>query len=428
MGLREKSLEGCQYTLDNGDPCGQTLIGTAWLYCYDHRVVGPKQAKANRNCATNAKFRHKQAKRYSLNLFRSRHGLTEPKLRPLLDHSEPLHEEYACQDDFHQAASAKIKRIKRKIIHEPADLPSAAAEARPEVGHLLVSLKEHPWDPRHASTRNRLILAAMELQRDIGWWHADKALPKISTQATAVQELMREKNVLPGYIHALLVRVEIFRIKYFATTEKRILDQARTWLAGAEYVCDRALNRPAGKRNELLSYLRFYIDAVNVRLAFDAGEGEREQAAAHLQALNHKATAFVDAYSTGQVVATVRFLHAMGHAELQLQRRDFDGALEHLREAEAIFATMQWRSIESHHYLVNVKTALALASNNPEYPKYVQDYMTVFDRYPCFEYRHGLGALKSSYPKELANVTLPDDHAMFLDTTFTHIHPFLILK
>lgn len=423
MIRQQESYELCQFK-ENGKPCLQALIGTAWKFCPIHGIV----ARRLRKREDSANFRRDNRLGLIRIRFRHRHHLTEPQLKPLLDHSEITQEECPCQDashqdDFHEKAVAKIDGITWRIINLPDDLPSVAAMARKELRKVRTSLVNHPWDARHASTRDQLILATEALERDIGRRHSAKAITRISVQAKALQERMFQANDLPGFIHALLAHVEIQRIKYFVTGQRRFLDRARNWLAGAEFVCDRALNRPAGKHNEIVSYLRFYIDLAKVRLAFDGGE--EEKVTPLIEAVAQRAMAFADTYSTGQVVATVRFLTTMGHAEHQLQLGNFEDTRGHLIEAEDIFSTMEWHSIESQHRIAYVRTKLALASNDREHPKYLQHYMRVFHHYPCFQYRHGLGALKRAYSGELAHVTLPDDHSMFLDTTYTHIYPFV---
>jgi hypothetical protein len=274
--------EGCPY-VNNCEVCGRRLSGNAWKYCDRCREAGQRQAKRQRDKEEKAFYRDRKREEDNFYHFLYYHRLTEPKLKPLLDHSEIIQEEYAClddfhQDDFHQDAVVKIDGIKWLIIQPPDDLPSAADTAKKKLRKLLTFLVNHPWDSRHASTRCQLILAIKELERDIGQWHSTKAIIRISGRAKAIQELMFEANDLPGFIHALLAHVEIQRIKYFATGQRQFLARARSWLAGAEFVCERALNRPAWKHNEIVSYLRFYIDAVKVRLAFDEGEGEDDTA------------------------------------------------------------------------------------------------------------------------------------------------------
>jgi hypothetical protein len=415
---RQESYEVCQFK-ENGKPCLQILIGTSWKFCPIHGVIAKKLRKRE----DSANFRKDNRLGLSRIRFRHRHHLTEPRLKPLLDHSEPVQEEYACQDDFLETTVSKIDGVTWRIIQPPYDLPSAAYIGKQELKDLRTSVENHSWDPRHASTKNRLMLAIKELERDIGQWHSTKAIIRISGRAKAIQELMFEANDLPGFIHALLAHVEIQRIKYFATGQRQFLARARNWLAGAEFVCERAINRPAWKHNEIVSYLRFYIDAVKVRLVFDEGEGE--DVTPLIEAVDQRTMKFVDTNSTGQVVAMVRFLNSVSHAEHQLERKDFDCAEKHLIDTEEIFTTIQCRSIESHHRIAYIKTKLALERKDREHQKYIEQYIDVFHRYPSFEYRHSLGALKGLYENELAHVTLPNDHSMFLDTTYTHIYPFV---
>jgi hypothetical protein len=47
---------------------------------------------------------------------------------------------------------------------------------------------------------------------------------------------------------------------------------------------------------------------------------------------------------------------------------------------------MEWYSIESGYRVTCLKTALALENNDPEYPEALHNCMSVFGRYPCYEY------------------------------------------
>jgi hypothetical protein len=86
---------------------------------------------------------------------------------------------------------------------------------------------------------------------------------------------------------------------------------------------------------------------------------------------------------------------------------------------------MDLHSIESTHRVAWLKTVLALEDNDTEYPEALHNYMSVFGRYPCYEYLDGLRQLKRAYENQLADVNLPKDQPMFLDTTYTHILPHL---
>jgi hypothetical protein len=93
MKQREKPLEGCQYIFENGMKCSQPFSGTAWQFCSDHRDAGRKQAKAERNKVSNAKFRQAKPEQYSLNQFLCRYQLTKRQLRPYVGTAAALREQ-----------------------------------------------------------------------------------------------------------------------------------------------------------------------------------------------------------------------------------------------------------------------------------------------------------------------------------------------
>jgi hypothetical protein len=273
----------------------------------------------------------------------------------------------------------------------------------------------------------------LELQRDIGQWMSAKTFTNIGAKARVVREMCQRLYEPLVLGHGLFVDVEMARILYFAhfaNPKKRqfYANKARAALSGVEVFCDVALEHSTDERKLLADFLRFYVDAVRVRQAFDADELDHIDL--HIQALDQRAMDFAYAYSDEQIVATVQFLSAMYHAEHQLRCREFDRCSEYLTEAEEIFSTMQWHSIESHHRVAAVKTALALERNDPEHEDYFQNYINVINRYRCFEYRHGLRELKRRYPSQVPDLELLTlkDNALFVDTTFTHIHPFLTPK
>lgn len=438
----QTSGEGCQYLREDGSPCGEPLTGKARRYCELHKEAGRKQYKAivQKKGQYVEEYREKRRtlqeyygddeyqRQNSNHQFRHRHGLTEPKLKRFLDRAETRQEYcHRSKDDVYEYALRKLNEIKRLILNPPADLPSAAVIAKKEAEALLEYLEEKQRDSLHDSVIKRFIFYCKELQRDVGQRMSSKAFTNIGSKAKLVREMCHEQRVLLSLGYAHLVDVEIARIKFFAFPHKQqyFENKALTELSGALGVSDFALQSYTGEQKQMAYFLRCYADLVRVRLAFDAGElGE---AATHLQAAHQRVAAFADAYSTGQVVATLRFVSSMHHAEHQLRDRNFDRSSEYLEEAEQIFSTMEWRSIESHHRIAIVKTQLALATNDPEYQKYLQHYISVIHRYRCFEYRHGLRELKRAYPKKVPNVNLLKlkDNSLFVDTTFTHILPYV---
>ena len=424
---REKRVRYCRH-------CNNELSGRGpRKFCSDEcRDVARKVSKSLSNQAyyealwdpqNEAALEHHRAEN-RLSRSESYYGLTKPKLRSLFERAEAPQEEYPHRDDFLEYVAKKIMGIPLRISHPLADLPSVAATARVELGGLRNSLDEKQGDSGPDSTIAQLRLAILAIERDIGRQNSAKALGHISGMAKKVQKLMHAHNELYGFIHALLVRVEILRIQYFATTHRQFLVEALTWLKDAEDVCDQALVRLPIERKQLTGFLRCYVDLARVRLAFDADE--LDDIDTHIQAAHDRVAKFADAYGTAPVVTTGRFISLMNHAERQLGLTKYDRSSEYVAEAEHILP-QEHRSIESQHRIAIIKTHIALAHKRPDREMCMHDYLSLLDRNPCLEYRHGLRELKDRYKKNVPNVDLltRKDNSLFVDTTFTHIYPFV---
>jgi hypothetical protein len=176
--------------------------------------------------------------------------------------------------------------------------------------------------------------------------------------------------------------------------------------------------------------LRFYVDSAMLQLALEAKD--LDAAASYLQSVDRRAAAFADAYGAGELVKTVRFLCAIDHAEYYLRRRrrkksgQFGLAASYLQKAEAIASTMERRSIEVQHHIVSVKTKLAVECDDPDWQQYFEQLVGVFQLDPCFEYRYDLQELKRQHENMIPDVPIPGDSDLFIDTMFTHRHPFVL--
>jgi hypothetical protein len=348
-------------------------------------------------------------------------------MEPLLKNAETRPEECHHKDDFCAYVENERNGIIQLIIHPSADVPSSAYYARKKLEKLRASVEERQRDFGHDSTITQIKLSIMELDRAIGMWNSGRALTTISGKAKKVQKLMHKHNELYGFIHALLARVEIFRAEYFATGHVQFLVEALRWLEYAENACDQVLNRLKGERRQMALYLRLYIELIKVRLTLDAREeGQIEQAAPHFIAADKMMAAVEDAYNgEGEVFATAKHIKTITHAEYKLRRGNIDLASEDKEEAEGLLDTMHWHSIESTHRVAYIKTALALENDDDDYPEVLENYMSIFGRFPCHEYLHGLRQLKSTYKDQLAHVKLPEDRRKFVSTAFAHIIPHL---
>jgi hypothetical protein len=367
---------------------------------------------------------HRKANKLSRS--QSYYKLTEPKLLPLFERAATPQEEFTHRDDFFEDIARKIIGITLKISHPLADLPVVAATARDKLSGLLTSLDERERDFGTESTIAQLRLAILAIERDIGRKNTAKALGHISRLAKKVQQQMHAHKELYGFIHALLVRVEIFRIRYFATSDHQFLDEARTWLKDAEGVCDRALERLPRERKQLAGFLRCYVDLVMVRLAFDSKELNHIDTL--IEAAYKRVTKFAQTAAPAPLIATVRFQSVMNYAERQLllPEPEYDRSSEYVAKAEHILPN-QYRSIESQHRIAITKTGIALARQRTGDEKCVDDYLSLLDRNPCPEYRYGLQELKNHYGNEVPDVELLTrrDNSLHVDTAFTQVLPFV---
>jgi hypothetical protein len=405
---REKPADQrCQHVFENGEQCDRKIDGRgAWQYCRPCREqAAQREAKRERDRKRRAKRRELDREGDNFYHFLYYHKLTEPQLRSLFEHAEKPQEEYSHRDDFFEDVSKKIISITLRISHPLADLPSVAV-ARVELCELRKSLEEKQRVFGPDSTMSQLKLAILASERDIGGWNSAKALGYLSGMAKKVQKLMHVHHELYGFIHALLVCVEILHIKYFTATHWEFFVEAFTWLNYAEDVCDQVLKRLPAERNQLACFLCCYIELVRVRQAFDAEEPVYIDT--HIQAAHDLVAKFVDEHGMVPVVTTDQFISLMNHAERQLRLTK----LEHC-------------SIESQHQIAIVKTHLALARIRPDCVKCVHDYRSLLDRNPCLEYRHGLRELKKRYKKKVPNVSLlmRKDNSLYVDTT--HLLPFV---
>ena len=424
----EKPLEGCQHK-KNGVRCGQPIYGQgAHKYCTDCRIPAHNENKQTNNKKSNDARKATEGyqednKRYRLS---SHYGFTKRKMEPLFRKAETPPEEHIHKDDFAEDASRNIEALKASIVEPLTDLPPTAKDARKKLKDLFTSLEEREQHYGPDATLTQLILSARELEANIGMWNSGKALTTISGKAKKVQRLMQKHNELYGFIHALLVRAEIFRIQYFSTGQKHFLDEALRWLNYAEEVCEQALvRRLTGKRRQMILYLRLYIELIKVRLAFDSREESQvEQAGKLLNEVDRREADLKKADGEEQIVVTASFITSISHTEYDLRARRFDSSAERLKNDVEILSRMKYKSIESTHRVECIKTALALENNDAEYPETLDNYISVSRRYPCYEYLHGLRQLKGTYKDKLAHVNLPDGR-MFLDTTYTHILPHL---
>jgi hypothetical protein len=433
----------CQF---NGKACTQELLsgrGRPRKYCSACEEEARKQNRHKSNAAYYAALKepknegalkHHQAEN-RFNRRCSYYRLTIRKRRTPRNGGEGQQEYDPCAPyEGYKYALKKLHKILRLVLNPSGKLPSAAARAGKINQKLLEYLEAgQQKDPRNSEIK-RFLLAANDLQRDIGQVMSPDAFQNIRTKARFVRTMMREKGEPFGVGHGRFVDIEIVRTMYFAyydSPNKRqfFRNEALKKLSRAEAFCDMLVKRSTDDRKQMADFLRFYVELVRIRLAFDTEE--RDSLDSLIEELDKRATNFALAYGREhQIVVTVMFLTALHHAEHQLGLGDFDCSSKYLKEAEAIFKTMQWHSIENQHRLASVKTILALADERSEYEpeECVEHHLHIIERYPCFEYRHGLWTLKDRYDSQVPDSPLlnNEDNSLFVDTTFTDILPFMI--
>jgi hypothetical protein len=411
---------------EDGNPCGENLILRSWLYCKDHKESGPKQAKKRKTKEHVRRYRAKNKAKYlrlnSDDQFRHRHGLTKPQVKPLLDHSETLQEEYPCKDDFHEGALRSVNDIMWCLLNPPDDIPNVAKTTRKWAGYLHIVFKAHQAVCPDRIT-DRLIVYTEELQRDSGTILSPGAFTAICAKAKEVLALWREKQEIPGFIYALFVTMELNRLKYFATHHRRFLDKAHRWLTATAGVCDQALNRCNGTHKQPVSFLAFYVPLLKGVLAFNGGEPE--QAKNSLPSLHRLAKTIADDYGTTPGTEAIRFAYLTYLAQFSMRSNNIDGAYEYLTEAEQLCSTLQWPSIQSQLEIASVKAALGLMSDDENRYKDLHEYIVLFQHHPFLTHYNSLQELKKHY-KKAVDASLFNGIPLYFDTMFRHLHPFLL--
>jgi hypothetical protein len=417
----------CEHTLDNGKRCTEQLSGRGVSkFCSKCRNEAKKQAKSRTNRAYYASLskpgykvaleHHREVNKRCRGL--SYHGLTKPKLRPLVCHSMILHEEFHYKADLYEYALHEIDEINLLLLY-PADLTTTAALAKKKAEDLYLQLQR---DTRPNRVTEILISYVQEPLRDIGQRMSPNSFIEIGRKAKAVRKMWLKQGMLLNLVLALFVEVELHRLQFMAESGRRdFWDKAYTRLLSAASVCNRDLYTDDQKK--LAGFLGFYTHLGLVRLWLDIEEPE--QAASSILAIQQQAAAVMDSWGDGPVTQTTSYLSSLAQAEYHMHRKDFDSAYGSLAQAEQTLVDTKWRRIDEDISIPYLKARLALSTGYSESQCYVHEYVSLCERYPFLSYIYYLRRLKQLYPTEIADEALPTNDCVFVETFFRHISPYL---
>jgi hypothetical protein len=357
--------------------------------------------------------------------FGYRHGLIKSKLQPLLDHNEKFQEEYPCPDDFHESILVELNEIRSRMLNPNAYLPIIAQDSKRQMLDVVNKVKRQQDVYSYSnSTTNWLTAYALELQRDIGKRVSQRAFTEISGEAKDVLEMWRQQKDISGFIYALFVFVELYRLKFLAMPHERgLLNGAHRWLTATADVCDQVLSHCTGAHKQTASLLAFFAPLLKTSLAFNGGEPDKAESS--IQSLQYIANTAADSYGITPVTESIRFSYLIHQALFYTYFNKFDHAYQYLNEAEQIFLTAKWSSIESQLEVAYVKAGLALASKDQDRYKDLHEYILLFQRHPFLTHYSNLQALKKLYRKDV-DESLFTGVPIYFDTMFRRLQPFWI--
>jgi hypothetical protein len=428
---------GCQYRYNLGlkdeHRCGRPFTTPAWRYCDLHSESGPNQYKSLLQKKEKYVFYHRLDKgddeeyrcRKRIYQFLYRHGLIESKLGPLFDHSKIVQEEYPCPDDFHQSILNELNKINGTMLNPPAYLPTIAKDAKSQIFVVVNKLKRQQDVYSYSNpTTNRLTAFALELRRDIGKRVSQRAFTETSGEVKEVLEMWRQQKDIRGFIYALFVYVELNRLKFLAYPhESGFLNKAHRWLAITADICNQAINRCAGTHKQTASLLACCVPLLQTALAFNGNEPENAED--NIQSLDYIGNTVADSYGGTPITETIRFSCLMHQAQFYMYFNKVDRGYEYLTEAEKITSTSIWSSIESQLEVAFVKAGLGLASNDQNRYKNLQEYISLFQRYPFLTHYRYLQSLEKLYSKDIDKSSFTGV-PIYFDTMFRRLQPLLL--
>jgi hypothetical protein len=424
--VRDKPADQrCLHVFGNGKQCCQKIDGQgARYYCSDCRTEAQKKAneKRDRDYSANRRAADREGDNFYHWLYN--YKLTEPQMQDYIAHGEALRELYQClkQDDLYQHVLDQLSKITYLWLDPPTTLPNAHVAAEAPICDLRIMLECLPADCLN-SPRDRFLLYIKAFERDQGGWMKSNPFPSIEQQAHELQEAWRIRGDLHQLTHAIWVKAQLLRERFFAnSTHMQLWKKAVRWFDAGRHVA--SLYR--GAQKNISVFLDFYALQEATNLAFDIGKPE--EATDYIHSIQDRANKVADAWSEGPVAQTALFFAALQQALYYLYRNELVEAEQHSIEAQNLFTspTMQWRSVTDHQNLAYIKAALALKKGAPDRQEYVHDYIGMLSRNPSLEQYRNLDRLKSLDECKVTEAMMPTGMPIYVETSFNYLRPLLL--
>jgi len=402
-------------------------------------VEGKKQAKKLRNDADyalvkkskNPVFRehHRAVTRYAR--YRNYHHLTRNQLEPFVVHAEALREQNSqVTDDFHESITLDLLEINDSLRNPTGGLQNAAKDAREAIEPVLTLLTQKQQAAPHDPDLSHLILSALELRRDIAIDVSSEAFTALRSEAWVVREMMREHGELARLIVALLAEVELARLQFLANP-----DQPDRWkfLIHAEYLLDAVKHvcayfekrRSSAGHKQIAGLLAFHVPSLEGQLACD--RDEQNQPTNSIRELEQCAKVIAQYDINPAITETIKFTCAIYQSQFCIHFNKITRAEQYFNEANQIYLTMQYRSIESELEIAYARAGLALKTRSQDREEHVHEYALLFRQYPFLTHYNHLQTLKRLYPEDVAE-SLFMGVQVYFDTMFRRLQPFLLPK
>ena len=411
----------CQY-------CPRILSGRGVSkFCSECRPAARKQAKYQSNQAyynslweseNEASLEdHREVNRR----FRliSYYDLTNKKLDDCSNRAAALQEEYlTSKDAIHETAFRKLTEAKDFLINTSSNLPIAFADVETDICAIRNDLNSQPDASRNLVT-DRLNVYIDEMLRHMGLWMERGAFARLRRKANEILKKWQERGDLLNTTHGYFVLAELFRQEYFANPQRpQLLKKAQDQLKYAEHV----RSRYKGEYEQAAAFLDFYAFQGEITLALDANEADR--VTSNVESLRDRADEVGQVCGTSLITDTAYFLASLQQARYYLNK---DTALAelHFKAAQEQFPNMGFRPLSTRHILAYIEASLALAKNDQESQKHLQQYLNMFSDDPCYEQWRNLRELQRDYSEALVDSSKCRRVRIHVDTVFSYLQTVL---
>jgi len=375
------------------------------------------------------KFRKNHPDLARRNKFLCENHLTEEKLKSFLARTEAHEKAYPKhEDDIYQTTIDGISTLEEMLLNAPVGFPNAFSDVAAQANTLRKML-ESQSNPRQRGVRDWLNLCVKEVLCDNGQPLSQGVFTARTRRAQRLREEWRQLGELRNLARALYREAEFNRLHFLVNPDQeQFLVKARAQLDSAIYLCDLAIDRYKGEQKRTANFLAFYGELGKAQLVFNVGKPD--QAAQIIQSIQKRAKAVSDAYSTGEIVATIRFLFSITQAEYHMKLHQIDSAYRYVIEAEKILSPVQ-SSVEEDINIAYIRAGLALEEGGQGDHEDVQQFIQLLRRYPFLTYRKQLLDLQDTYPGAFPEVSLPRGNDLFIESRSMfghtkHIHKYVL--